>query len=406
MKKPAILITGAVVCAALIFSACQKETSQAREEKVSASSNIPHATGAIADDPVKVNSIPSIVSSDFMNNLDKSAANLVSGKSPRPVKPGADGIAPTVAITSPANGATISGSSVVSISASDNVGINIISLSLDGVVVGSAGYSPASISLSATIADGNHTLTAKATDGAGNFSTHSILVTKNNTIVTLPASNLPSSISLQTPPIVNQGGEGSCAVFATTYEARSIDYFYKTKATTYSNSTNIFSPEFVYNQTKVLDCGSGTGLTTALDFMMTTGVCTFQSMPYSSSNGCSLMPTSSQLTEAANYKIASYSRVYTSDITTIKTMVVNKHPVIITINPDQSFWDAQPGFIWKSFAAQPGISHNLVICGYDDAKHAYKVMNSWGVEWGDAGFGWIDYDFLPQAAYAYSYVIN
>jgi C1A family cysteine protease len=118
------------------------------------------------------------------------------------------------------------------------------------------------------------------------------------------------------------------------------------------------------------------------------------------------MPTAAQMTEAANYKIASYSRLVSSDITAIKTMLVNKHPVIITINPDQPFWDAQPGFVWRSYTAAPGISHALIICGYDDAKHAYKVMNSWGTEWADAGFSWIDYDFFPQTAFYYSYVIN
>jgi hypothetical protein len=37
----------------------------------------------------------------------------------------------------------------------------------------------------------------------------------------------------------------------------------------------------------------------------------------------------------------------------------------------------------------------MAITGWDDAKNAYKVQNSWGTNWGDAGFGWIDYQFFP-----------
>jgi C1A family cysteine protease len=38
----------------------------------------------------------------------------------------------------------------------------------------------------------------------------------------------------------------------------------------------------------------------------------------------------------------------------------------------------------------------MVICGYNDAKKAFRVMNSWGKGWADNGFAWIDYDFFAQ----------
>ena len=34
----------------------------------------------------------------------------------------------------------------------------------------------------------------------------------------------------------------------------------------------------------------------------------------------------------------------------------------------------------------------MVIVGYDNSKRAFKVANSWGSDWGDNGYGWIDYD--------------
>ena len=126
---------------------------------------------------------------------------------------------------------------------------------------------------------------------------------------------------------------------------------------------------------------------------------------YDGYNGCSLIPTASQNADAANNKITSYSRVLTADSVAIKSMLVAKHPVIIGINEDQSFLSAGPGFIWR-VKLSTGNAHCLIICGYDNSKHAYKVMNSWGTSWGDAGYSYIDYDLLPQVASYFSFVIQ
>jgi C1A family cysteine protease len=316
--------------------------------------------------------------------------------------------APTVQITSPANGATVQGVVNIAVSASDDVQVASVSISIDGANLEPDYVAPYEIRWDTqSLVNGTHRITATAKDSSGLSSAHTIVVTKADPITVLPpGSTYPASHLILMPPVRNQGGEGSCGVFSTTYAARSAEYFHSTNATLYSDATNIFSPEFVYNQTKVSDCGSGTGVTSALDFMMDKGVATWQSMPYDYSNGCNLMPTASQLTEASKYRITTYSKMVNSDQAAIKGMLYRNHPVIITINPDQAFWDAKSGFVWRSYTGAPGISHSIVISGYDDAKHAYQVMNSWGTEWGDAGFTWIDYDFFPLTSFYFVYVIT
>lgn len=319
---------------------------------------------------------------------------------------GADLTPPSVTITSPSNGAAVESTITVGVSASDNIGVSSVALQVDGIGIATDNSAPYSFPWNTTtVAAGVHTLTATATDAAGNANSHSIQITVNTTIIT-PPPTLPASVQLVMPPIQDQGGEGSCVPFAVGYAARSANQYYKTNATSYSYSSNVFSPEFIYNQIKTSDCGSGTGVITTLNFLVNTGVCNWQSMPYSSTNGCSLLPTGAQTLEAASYKIAGFSSVPVSDIVAIKTLLTNRKPVIITIGTDDSFWGAQPGFIWRNYSGPMGISHSLVICGYSDANHAYKVMNSWGTTWGDAGYSWIDYDFLQQSAAYYAYVIN
>jgi C1A family cysteine protease len=227
-----------------------------------------------------------------------------------------------------------------------------------------------------------------------------------DTIISVPppTTAIPSSYSLIMPPVGNQGYEGSCVAWATAYAARSCKQYYATNAFSYSYSSNIYSPEFVFNQIKLgTNCGSS-AMMYAMDLLVKQGVCTWQSMPYSATNGCSLLPTTGQTSEAAGYKIASYARVYPNDPVTIKTMIASKKAIPFTCNTDYNFKYYTAGTVWTAYAGFSG-SHAMVICGYDDAKHAYKVMNSWGATWGDAGYLWIDYNLLPVISYE-AYVMN
>jgi hypothetical protein len=225
-------------------------------------------------------------------------------------------------------------------------------------------------------------------------------------VIVLPPTTIPTTFELATPPVGNQGNEGICVPFAIAYAARSIEYYYNNNASAYSTTTNIFSPEYAYNLTKFSDCGSGTSMTAVLDLLQQQGVCTWQMMPYNDLNGCSLMPDNSQTQDASNYKISSYVKIVNTDQVAIKTMVASKHPVIVTILADNSFVNAKTGFVWRAYSGAGVLPHTLIICGYDDSKNAYKVMNSWGTTWGDAGYSWIDYNFLPEKSSYYLYAIQ
>jgi hypothetical protein len=75
-----------------------------------------------------------------------------------------------VSITSPSNGDTVSGTTTVTATASDNVGVVGVQFKLDGANLGAeVTTAPYSISWDTTTAsNGSHTLTAVARDAAGN----------------------------------------------------------------------------------------------------------------------------------------------------------------------------------------------------------------------------------------------
>jgi hypothetical protein len=107
---------------------------------------------------------------------------------------------PTVSISAPANLQVVSGTVIVTATASDNTGVVGVQFQLDGVNLGSEKTSaPYSISWDTTPAtNANHTLSAIARDAAGNHATASISVTVNNADTTPPTVSITTPVNLQT----------------------------------------------------------------------------------------------------------------------------------------------------------------------------------------------------------------
>src|SRR5215472_1857443 len=110
----------------------------------------------------------------------------------------------TVSITSPASGATESGTIAVTATASDSVAISSVQFQVDGANLGAAATAaPYTQSLNtATLTNGKHSLTAVATDASANKATSAaVSITVNNT-----QSNRPSvSITAPSPGTVLSG---------------------------------------------------------------------------------------------------------------------------------------------------------------------------------------------------------
>lgn len=83
-----------------------------------------------------------------------------------------DGVAPSVTLTAPVGGSTVSGNVTVSATASDDVGIDRVEFLLDGVLLGSDATTPYSLLWNSTTAsNGTHALQARAFDLADNVGT-------------------------------------------------------------------------------------------------------------------------------------------------------------------------------------------------------------------------------------------
>jgi len=110
----------------------------------------------------------------------------------------ADTTGPTIALTAPSNGATVSGTATLSASATDNVGVAGVQFRVDGVNVGAEdAVSPYSVQWNTVGASaGSHSITALARDAAGNTTTSAaVTVTVNNGDVQAPTVSLTAPAS-------------------------------------------------------------------------------------------------------------------------------------------------------------------------------------------------------------------
>ena len=118
----------------------------------------------------------------FYVSVSNSAGNVNSASASLTVSNVVDTTAPTVSATESGTSGTIT----LSATATDTVGVTRVEFYVDGALKGTDTTSPYTMALdSTTLADGAHTLVAKAYDAAGNMGTSTAVnFTVNNTITT------------------------------------------------------------------------------------------------------------------------------------------------------------------------------------------------------------------------------
>ena len=205
-------------------------------------------------------------------------------------------------------------------------------------------------------------------------------------------------LSAEFPPPGNQGAQGSCVAWATAYALRSYQAHVRSRESLVTDghidSARVFSPAFIYNQ---INNGRDAGslFSDALNLMQTRGVAPLRYMPYSQTDYTTL-PSQTALEVASNYRIAFWKQVNYNDPVELKSQLNAGYPVIIGATVDDGFDRAGKGFVWDHVSGKQLGGHAMLVVGYDDDRNAFRVLNSWGTSWGDGGYYWLDYGFLPK----------
>jgi hypothetical protein len=211
------------------------------------------------------------------------------------------------------------------------------------------------------------------------------------------------------PSIGDQQQQGSCVAWSSAYAARTI-----MEASSQGVNPNQvrFSPSFLYNNIGLEGC-QGSYIENAMQFMQKNGNVPLSQFDYDP-NDCSREPSSGLYQQAQQYRIRGYHRLTNGNTDQISIRAIKEHlnkdaPVVIGMLVGQSFMGGMRGQeLWQPDAGDANMrglgGHAMCLVGYDDRKFggAFKIMNSWGTQWGKDGYGWVRYgDFKEYVREAY-----
>lgn len=211
---------------------------------------------------------------------------------------------------------------------------------------------------------------------------------------------LPQGVDLSgdLPPPGNQGEHSACTAWAVAYGlrsylARQAQRNWDFRAGGGVNHGRVFSPAYVYGKTRTSD--GGATLVDVLAFMRDSGVVTWADYPYDTASPIRV-PGPGLQRNAARWRIANFETVAARSFD-IKLQLANRRPVLIGAEISREFKDGRLGsdMVWRQ-PGDPIEAHAMLLVGYDDRRRAFRLMNSWGSEWGDGGYAWLSYDLVPQ----------
>jgi len=210
-------------------------------------------------------------------------------------------------------------------------------------------------------------------------------------------ASMPASFSLTQylPPMGNQGTtKGSCTAWASGYAAATYSARVVTPFNT-SQTSNQASPEYLYYfllKESGAGCGLGTDIRRAMDILVRRGCSSLMNVPYSHTQCLIIDPDSA---DAAKFKIGSY-KLLGNTRTPIRNEIAAGRIVVIGASLYTDFFEPGAGVYRGNgilmLQGQQHAAHAMAVVGYDDSKSAFRIMNSWGDDWGENGFIWMHYD--------------
>ncbi len=239
-------------------------------------------------------------------------------------------------------------------------------------------------------------------------------------------SSLPSF-----PPIGDQGQEGCCVAFGSTYYQATHEIGFVNGINNKKSSKGILSPKWTYN---MINGGGDNGSypPQAFDLLSKNGAVNITKLPYEAGDFLAWDVKTQDWIDAISNRTSQPQFVkglgghYSQNLKTIKQLLNNGH--VLTFATYADSWVAavvgkDPAPNAKNrFVGQAAISwmngmdggHYVTIVGYDDdvwidvngngkvdagEKGAFLIANSWGTDWGANGFVWVSYDaFLEKSA--------
>lgn len=195
---------------------------------------------------------------------------------------------------------------------------------------------------------------------------------------------------------------GSCTAFAC---VGMIEHFLKSNGVMIPD--DLLSELFLYYNTRVLiedsdpSDDSGAYLRSVLKAMQRYGVCLEKSWPYRDTlSALSTRPNQTCYQEGQNYQVVKYASVPTTgkatlrnSLTDMKALLASGKSFVGGVILYSNYSRNVKGVIPLPRGSLVG-GHAVLFVGYDDTKQLLKFKNSWGLAWGDRGYGYLPYNYV------------
>lgn len=227
---------------------------------------------------------------------------------------------------------------------------------------------------------------------------------------TATSFSLPQRVDLKPycPSVKHQGQLSSCVGWALGYGALTIQRAILHGCTdTRVITHNASSAMFLFNQIEKDEQGRGSRIVDAANFLLNRGDCLARHFD-NDVNNAQRQPDSALVCAAQSFAIAGYDELFSPQdldsvkVANVKAALAQHRPVTIGLAIRRNFMLLRNARYWHPDLGDttPAGGHAIVVVGYDDQKHAFQLMNSWGKEWGRDGFIWLKYkDFARFAKY-------
>ncbi|WP_455392910.1 C1 family peptidase [[Eubacterium] cellulosolvens] len=220
------------------------------------------------------------------------------------------------------------------------------------------------------------------------------------------------STSTYFPPVRSQGGQGSCAAWATTYYTAT---YLQAKdqgwtQTSSGNNNQILSPAWTFNKVNSGIKKSGSHTWTNYYILADIGGVTWATMPYDDGDFLSWGSVNAWR-EAPKYRFNGWKWTYPQNIDVIKSWVADGYVVPFAFHA--GFYATSLGVGDDTITSKEyntnSYNHANTIVGYDDNRvtdgevGAFRIVNSWGSNWGTdwngSGYYWMTYKAFQELIY-------
>ncbi|WP_353230185.1 C1 family peptidase [Novosphingobium sp.] len=168
------------------------------------------------------------------------------------------------------------------------------------------------------------------------------------------------------------------------------------------------SPVYVYNRLRPngSSCTVPTRVIDALKLLKNEGTATFADFP-DNPNICNDPAPQSLVSGSTDQKLGGWSAISRENardpqspvvLDDIRGALFRQQPVVFTMPAPDDFMTFKGSAAYTHSRHEDSNLHAMTLVGYDDDRQAFRVINSWGKDWGDQGYVWIDYDTFTRLA--------